>query len=1057
MVEPRDGDGDGALEGHDEEPRPAALAELRARLLDGRDKAGLSMTQWAARAGLGRSTLYGVFKGAEPPAGRVVAALAKPLRLPVDPLLDLRRRAAAGPGEPPDAAADPAGPGRPIAQCDPIDLEVHPSADPVGLPRPGSRGTAGSGALPGYVRREHDAVLRRAVDAAADGTSAMVVLVGSSSTGKTRACWEAVLPLAPHGWRLWHPYDPSRAEAALADIERVAPRTVLWLNEAQHYLGADGGAGERVAAALRTLLGDPRRAPVLVLATLWPDYARAYTALPGAQPGPGPGAQVRQLLEGRIVVVPDAFDREALDAAAVLAAAGDVQLAGSLALVSDGHLTQQLAGAPQLLHRYRAAGPAERALLRAAMDARRLGVGPHLPGSFLTDAAVDYLTEGEYDALADGWERYAYPRLAEPVHGNLAPLRRIRPRPVRGPTGAPGASGPAALPARAPGGPRYRLADYLEQHGRAEGHAQCPPESFWRAAHDHLTEAEDVYRLAGAARERYRSRWARHLTVRAAELGHPYALAKIAAEREAAGDGAEAERLYLRATEQGHTICLYELAQKREQDVRRGYGPARGYGRAPAFGLPVFDPPSPPRSDGRAVAPAGVFPPFRPRERGTSGRARWSGGSDGSFPNGFFLRDARPGRYLTDGVEDGTRDAARAWADVVRLYRLASDHGTARATTWLARLAEEAGDRDEAERLALLTSEQGHPTALRWLSDLRDAAGERDEAERLAVLADRRAHHPEALQGLAGRREEAGEGDEAERLARLAAHHGNPRVLSLIAGRRLDAGARGDADRLYRLAADHGDAHGFYKLVAMREEDGEFEEAERLASRSGGLTHFAERRERAGDWDRALRLYWLAFEQGSPWALLPVAQMCERAGYEEDADRLYRLAADHGVPRALLRLAELREAAGDRAEAERFAVLAAGERGSGEALDRLVANRDREGDAEEAERLAVLAADRGHTRALDRLALERERAGEHQEAERLALLAADREPAGGSSDALDGLVLSREEAGAWRDAERLARTAADRGLAGDLRLRQWRELNWPYGLEPDGTRSAPPE
>ncbi|MFJ7204050.1 helix-turn-helix domain-containing protein [Streptomyces sp. NPDC098789] len=1034
MVEPRDEDG-AALEDHDEERRPAALAELRARLLDGRDKAGLSMTQWAARAGVGRSTLYGAFKGAEPPSGRVVAALAKPLRLPVDPLLDLRRRAGAGPGEPPDAGAVPVGVGRPIAECDPIDLEVHPSADPVGLRSPGSRGAAGSGALPGYVRREHDAVLRRAVDAAADGTSAMVALVGSSSTGKTRACWEAVQPLARHGWRLWHPYDPSRAGAALADIERVAPRTVVWLNEAQHYLGADGATGERVAAALRTLLGDPRRAPVLVLATLWPDYARAYAALPGSPPGPGPSVQVRQLLEGRIVVVPDAFDQEALDAAAVLAAAGDVQLARSLALVNDGHLTQQLAGAPQLLHRYRAAGPAERALLRAAMDARRLGVGPHLPGAFLTDAVVDYLTEGEYDALADGWDQHAYPRLAEPVHGNLAPLRRIRPRPLRRTAGPSGAPGPEA---RAPSGPRYRLADYLEQHGRAEGHAHCPPESFWQAAHDHLTGAEDVYRLAGAARERYRLRWERHLTLRAAELGHRHALAKLAAEREAAGDGAEAERLYRRAADQGHAFGLYELAQKREQDFRRGYR------------LPSSIQPTTPGSECRSV-PGGAFPPFRSRERGTPGRALWRGASARFSWGGDAMRSVGPGSYFTDAM----RDDPRAWADVVRLYRLASDHGTARASTWLTRLAEEAGDRDEAERLALLTSEQGHPTALQWLSDLRDAAGERAEAERLALLADRRAHHPEALMRLADRREEAGERDEAEHLARLAAHHGNPRVLSLIAGRRLSAGERGDADRLYRLAADHGDGHGSYKLVQLREEDGDFEEAERLALESGGLFHLAERRERTGDWDRALRLHWLDFEQGNASALVPVAKMCERAGCEEEAERFYRLAADRGVPRALARLAELREAAGDRAEAERFAVLAAVDGGSGEILDRLVSNRDRAGETAEAERLAVLAADHGRTRALERLARERERAGEHQEAEHLALLAADRGAAGRSGDALVRLALDREEAGAWQDAERLARLAADRGLAGTADLWEWQNLNWPHGLDPDGGRSAP--
>jgi hypothetical protein len=56
---------------------------------------------------------------------------------------------------------------------------------------------------------------------------------------------------------------------------------VVWLNEAQFYLqAADGGLGERVAAGLRELLRDPARAPVLVLATLWPQYWDTLTARP---------------------------------------------------------------------------------------------------------------------------------------------------------------------------------------------------------------------------------------------------------------------------------------------------------------------------------------------------------------------------------------------------------------------------------------------------------------------------------------------------------------------------------------------------------------------------------------------------------------------------------------------------------------------------------------------------------------------------------------------------------------------------------------------------------
>ncbi len=70
--------------------------------------------------------------------------------------------------------------GRPREEVtDPFVLEVHrpvqPEDAPLGLP-----------ILPPYVPREHDEVLSQVVRAAADGRSGIAVLVGGSSTGKTR-------------------------------------------------------------------------------------------------------------------------------------------------------------------------------------------------------------------------------------------------------------------------------------------------------------------------------------------------------------------------------------------------------------------------------------------------------------------------------------------------------------------------------------------------------------------------------------------------------------------------------------------------------------------------------------------------------------------------------------------------------------------------------------------------------------------------------------------------------------------------------------------------------
>src|SRR5262249_2077237 len=131
-----------------------------------------------------------------------------------------------------DGLAPPGGPAGPIGWPlsevrDPFALGVHLAVEPD-VPPPGLS------VLPGCVPRDHRAAVAKVVTAAAAGTSGIAALVGGSSTGKTRACWQALQLLRdqPEQWRLWHPVDP---QAALAGLPAVGPRTVVWLNEAQRY------------------------------------------------------------------------------------------------------------------------------------------------------------------------------------------------------------------------------------------------------------------------------------------------------------------------------------------------------------------------------------------------------------------------------------------------------------------------------------------------------------------------------------------------------------------------------------------------------------------------------------------------------------------------------------------------------------------------------------------------------------------------------------------------------------------------------------------------------
>ncbi|WP_327582289.1 hypothetical protein OHA25_41040 [Nonomuraea sp. NBC_00507] len=405
-------------------------------------------------------------------------------------------------------------PGRPLSEVhDPFQFEVHRAIDISHAELP---------PLPAYVPREHDRRLQDVVLRAVAGASEIAVLVGGSSTGKTRACWEALdlLRERPEPWRVWHPIDPTRPGAALAEVHDLAPYTVVWLNEAQFYLVPEK-VGEQVAAGLRELLREPRRGPVLVLATLWPQEWDKLTTGPDAGQF-DPHAQARELLKGHDIKVPDAFTRADLNALADHADQ-DGRLDEAVKHAEDGQITQYLAGVPVLLARYAQAPPTTRAVIHAAMDARRLGAGPHLPLTLLADAAPGYLTDTQWLQASDDWLQQALDYTATPcngIPGILTPVKPGAPRNQRHLRTDPQSRRQTAS------GPLYRLADYLDQHGRSHRADQIPPIDFWKAAaHAHPA---DLTTLADAAQARGLLRDAAQLFKHAAACGYPIAADALA-------------------------------------------------------------------------------------------------------------------------------------------------------------------------------------------------------------------------------------------------------------------------------------------------------------------------------------------------------------------------------------------------------------------------------------------------------------------------------------------------------------------------------------------------
>ena len=149
------------------------------------------------------------------------------------------------------------------------------------------------------------------------------------------------------------------------------------------------------------------------------------------------------------------------------------------------------------------------------MDAARLDMGAVLPHAFLTAAAPGYLTESEWEGLDDDWLEQALAYAAADCKGVRGPLAPVRPR----------ALAPTPLAARA----TWRLADYLEQHGRSSRQDIIPPAEFWAAAAENC-DLRGLENLARAARKYGLLRAAAGLYKRAAAHGHAGAVTALVEE-----------------------------------------------------------------------------------------------------------------------------------------------------------------------------------------------------------------------------------------------------------------------------------------------------------------------------------------------------------------------------------------------------------------------------------------------------------------------------------------------------------------------------------------------
>lgn len=722
-------------------------------------------------------------------------------------------------------------PGRPIADWLPVELGVH-------------RAVVGDRELPEYVVRGHDELLRTAVGTVArSGRSGVVMLVGTSSSGKTRACYEALHwpldtadSLATAGWRLWpavHPVDPRQF---LDELPHVGPRTVVWLDEAQRYLLEPGiEVRERIASGLRELVLDRARGPVLVLGTLWPRYWYKLMRDPQSDE-PGPVA-ARLLLDGNGIRIADTFSEKDLS---VAGASTDQRLSEAARQAEGAAVTQYLAGAPDLLQRYEMAEPATRVVIDTAMDARRLGHGELLSTALLRAAAPAYL---------DARTRRVMERDPEWFDVALAQLTSL-------------GRGETSVLAPESGGERVRLADYLDQHSRRTRLFLCPPQGFWDAVADTVTDPDDLVRLADNARSRLRFRIAVALYRRAGTDAALYGLVAIADCLDEAGCSGDAEQL-VRATARGELKLTATRRNRGRGDRDRDEAVLRRAvegGDLDAFPLLATLLESTGDStgaeqmalralelgDGRAVSELVVL-----RDLDEPGA-------------GQRLLDRLPARLRSTAHDD----LARVGIFVETTSSEQDDPPWVRAQRLL-----EAGDHDAADRVMRETT-LSWPVDLFVLLMLQNALYEAGETAKALEWADTifDGYGAVGFGGLLSTRAAAGDLAGAEEVAMRAAARRATQYLWIMAMTLNEQGDVAGAERCARQAIFHGDTMGTVALAVLREQQGDHRGAAELAltaaiaGENQGLVALAESRLDSRDTDNAWLFARQAVDMAAPEA-----------------------------------------------------------------------------------------------------------------------------------------------------------------------------------------------
>ncbi|MFE1889015.1 tetratricopeptide repeat protein [Streptomyces microflavus] len=592
-----------------------------------------------------------------------------------------------------------------------------------------------------------------------------MLVVGDSTAGKTRACFEALRTELPE-YRVAAPTAGPDLVTVVEVIDRTATRCAVWLDDLESYLGAGG--------LEPGLLAEFGRLRIPVLATMRHQQFDIFTT-PGDTERAGTEHTRSALTGARVLRQLDAVEIDRLWSTGELQRAGeadDDRIADALTHHGPYGLAEYLAAGPALLqewHRATRPGghPRAAALIAAAVDLTRTGLTPPYTLRLLTEAHEPYLTAAGGPLLRPESLDTALAWATRRRHGATSMLV---------PTQDPDAWG---------------VFDYLTDH------TDTPiPDTTWHTALQHTTDADNLTIIGihahkaapGIAETSYR---------RAVEAGHTRAMFNLAHLLHQAGRGEEAEGFYRRAVEAGHTDAMYNLGHLLT-DAGRGEEAEGFYRRAVEAG----------HTDAMVNLAHLLQQAGRGEEAEGFYRRAVEAGHTGAMVNlGNLLQQAGRGE------------------EAEGFYRRAVEAGDTDAMFNLALLLADAGRGEEAEGFYRRAVEAGHTGAMVNLGNLLLQAGCGEEAEgfyRRAIEAG----HTDAMFNLGNLLADAGRGEEAEGFYRRAVGAGDTGAMFNLALLLADAGRGEEAEGFYRRAIEAGHTGAMFNLALLFAETGREREAE---------------------------------------------------------------------------------------------------------------------------------------------------------------------------------------------------------------------------------------